>query len=385
MSKRKKIERIAVIKEQLRGFVDTAEAEKRGLTDSEQTEFNALKNERSLLQLELERDALGSSTEGEVEETRERSFAMAVSSICNGNAMDEKYGAFADNKKINIPRTRSVQDVSTIKDSLIPMTIGEIIQPLEKGLILSKVGTKMQYGLSGDFVFPVVASVEASIEEENAEVADKKIDIKKLKSNPKRVAITIPVSNTAIDQSNDTLLDIVRTQMIASITRILNKWMFGCDKITSTASNGVFVKTAPNITYAASLTYADVIAIKGEVLKSGVVIDDSAAYVCSAATYAALESTPRTVGDSRMILEDGKINGFPVYATEYAGDDMLGFGVFSYVLVGQFGNMSMIVNPYSGDNKNLTRFTLNTSFDIITMREEAFAVAKKAVAKGAKV
>lgn len=380
MSKRKKIERIAVIREEMRVYVDAAEAEKRGLTDEEQTAFNSLKNERSLLQLQLERDALGSVGDGyDGEETRERSFATVVSSICQRRSLDERYEGFADNTSIDIPRTRSIQNMGTIKDSLVPLTIGEIIQPLEKGLILSKVGSRMQYGLVGDFILPVVASVEASIEEENAVVADKKIEVKNLKSNPKRVSITIPVSNTAIDQSNDTLLDIVRTQMIASITRILNKWMFGATKITTTASDGVFVKDTPNLIYDTSLSYADVIALKGAVLKAGVVVDETAAYVCSAETYAQLESTPRTVGDSRMILEDGKINGFPVYATEYAGSDMLGFGVFSYVLVGQFGKMRMIVNPYTGDSSNTTRFTINTSFDIITMRKEAFAVAKKKV------
>ena len=39
----------------------------------------------------------------------------------------------------------------------------------------------------------------------------------------------------------------------------------------------------------------------------------------------------------------------------------------------------MIVNPYTGDTSNTTRFTINTSFDIMTMRKEAFAVAKKVV------
>ena len=63
--------------------------------------------------------------------------------------------------------------------------------------------------------------------------------------------------------------------------------------------------------------------------------------------------------------------------TEYIGDDVLGFGIFNYELVGQFGKMHMIVDPYTGAKKNLIYFVLNTDFDMLTVRTEAFAVAKK--------
>ena len=117
--------------------------------------------------------------------------------------------------------------------------------------------------------------------------------------------------------------------------------------------------------------------MKASVLKAGVPADATACYVCSAFTYADLESTPREAGSSRMILEDGKINGYPVFSTEYIGDDILGFGIFSYALVGQFGEMRLTVDPYTGAKKNLTYFALNTKFDELAVRPEASAIAKK--------
>lgn len=36
---------------------------------------------------------------------------------------------------------------TTDASSMIPTTIGDVIEPLEKGLIISKLGIKMQYGL----------------------------------------------------------------------------------------------------------------------------------------------------------------------------------------------------------------------------------------------
>ncbi|MCP3893900.1 MAG: phage major capsid protein [Bacteroides sp.] len=373
--------RIAEINTRMGEMADLLESEKRGLTVDEKAEKDALVQEKEILQLRMER-ALGGYQPTEQEVTNERAFAEAVSAAYNKRSVPEEYRSFMDGNAIDVPVTRaaSIQDSSTVTP-LIPMTIGEIIQPLEKGLILSLVGCKMQYGLIGDWALPVVAGIEATIMDENAEVADSKIDITKLSPSPKRVTLAIPVSNRAIDQSNNALLEIVRTQLTLGLTRLLNKWMFQPTKIVAKASDGCFVSaaTAPAVATAAGadLSWKDVVKLKGSVMKTGVVFDGTAAYVCSAMTYADLEATPRDAGSGRMILEDGKINGFPVFMTEYIGDDVLGFGIFNYELVGQFGKMRIIVDPYTGAKKNLVYFVLNTDFDMLTTRTEAFGIAKK--------
>lgn len=113
-------------------------------------------------------------------------------------------------------------------------------------------------------------------------------------------------------------------------------------------------------------------------MKTGVVFDGTAAYVCSATTYADLESTPRDAGSGRMIIEDGKINGFPVFMTEYIGDNILGFGLFAYQMVGQFGEVRLTIDPYTGAKSNIVKFILNADFDMLTLRTEAFGTLAKA-------
>lgn len=376
---RKMRSRIAEINVRLGEMADLLETEKRSLTADELVEKEALVQEKEILQLRCER-MMSAEPVSEQEMRAEMAFAGAVASFVHNRALPEGAEGIMDGNTMQIPLTRAIQD-TTSAAPLVPMTIGEIIQPLEKGLILSKVGCKMQYGLVGDWVLPVVAGIEATIEDENAEVADTTIDISSIKPTPKRVAIAIPVSNRAIDQSNSALLEIVRTQMTMAITRLLNKWMFNPTKITAKASEGCFVKAiaAPAVTTAAgkALSWADVVKLKAAVLKKGVVFDGTAAFVCSATTYAELESTPKDAGSGLMILENGKINGYPVFMTEFIGDNILGFGVFSYELVGQFGKMHMVVDPYTGAKKNLVYFVMNTDFNMLTCRTEAFAAAKR--------
>lgn len=373
--------RIAEINVRLGEMADMLETQKRSLTNDEIVEKEALVQEKEILQLRMER-AISGVQVPEQEMRAEAVFAGAVASFVHNRSLPEGCEGVMDGNTIEVPLTRAdtIQDSSTVTP-LIPLTIGEIIQPLEKGLILDKVGCKMQYGLVGDWVLPVVAGIEATIEDENAEVADTKIDITKIKPSPKRVSLAIPVSSRAIDQSNNALLEIVRTQMVMGLQRLLNKWMFQTTKITSKASDGCYVAAAaaPVVTTAAGVGFSwkDVIALKGAVMKTGVVFDGTAAYVCSATTYAELEATPKDSGSGLMVLENGKINGYPVFMTEYIGDGVLGFGIFNYELVGQFGKMHMIVDPYTGAKKNLIYFVLNTDFDMLTVRTEAFAIAKK--------
>lgn len=370
-------DRMAEIAERMRNMCDSIESEKREFNENEKQEFRALEEEKQALQFNIARikaDAAKREADpGRVSGEERRAFAAACTAIYNKRDTKD-YPFISATGSIEIPKYRDVMS-TTDAAPMIPITIGDIVEPLEKGLILEKVGVKMQTGIVGDWMLPVVTGVEATIEGENVAISDTKIPIAQLKSKPKRVTICIPVSNTAIKQTNFALLNVVTTQMSMALTRVLNKWMFSPTKLTN-ASDGVFVKTAADITFTTAPTYENVIGLKSTVLKKGVQIEN-ACYVCGAEMYGLLETTPKVAGDSNMILQDGKINGFPVFITEYVGEDFLGFGAFAYALVGQFGAMQIVVDPYTKADANITRFVLNADFDMLAVRPEAFAIAKK--------
>lgn len=382
MKKNEMKRRIREINARFKEMADTIEAEKRSMTAEEVAEKDALTAEKAVLELRMAQvDNIPS--ESEQKENRSRMFAECVRYLRRGvygNDLPEEYRSMIAENGLLIPMTRDVQD-STSVSPVVPLTIGEIIEPLEKGLILDKLGCKVQTGMVGAWQFPVVAGgVEAELQDENVELTDKKIDISKIAPTPRRVGISIPVSNRAIDQSGGVILDIVRKQLSMALQRLLNKWMFNKTQV-SKASDGCFVKAyaTPAVTCAgATPTWAEVLQIEAKVLGAGIIPDGTAAWVCTSSMYAALKAAPKDAGSGRFIVEDGMIDGYPVFVTEYVEKDMLGFGVFSYELVGQFGEMRMTVDSTSAAvaKKNLTYFVFNTDFDMLTLREEAFAVGK---------
>lgn len=378
------IKRVREINARFKELADTLEVEKRSMTAEEQAEKEALTAEKAVLELRMLQTETNMAAV-EQSENRSRVFSECVKYMKRGiygDNLPEEYRSLLTENGLLIPITRDVID-STGVGAIVPLTIGEVIEPLEKGLILDKVGTKMQYGIVGAWQFPVVAGgVEAELQDENVDLTDKKIDITKIVPEPRRVGISIPVSNRAIDQSADLILDIVRKQLYLAIQRLLNKWMFNKTQL-SKASKGCFVDAyaAPAVTFAGDVpTWAEVLNIEAAVMEEGVVMDGTAAWVCSASMFAKLKAAPKDAGSGRFIVEDGMIDGYPVFVTEFVEKDMLGFGVFSYELVGQFGEMRMTVDSTSAAvaKKNMTYFVFNTDFDMLTLRSEAFAVGKTA-------
>lgn len=238
----------------------------------------------------------------------------------------------------------------------------------------------MQYGLVGELIFPTLAAVEATIEGENAKLNPTKLDIGNLKASPWRVGISIPVSNDAIDQTNDALFEISVEQLSLSVSRLLNKVMFSSEKV-GRASNGVFVKETPNVEYESALTFENVVSLETDVMDAGIdVSDGTAAYVCSPKVYGKLKTTRIEAGSPEMVLKDGMMNGYPVLMTNYMKAGELGFGVFSNAGIGQWGKMRLTIDDKSLADTNETKFTLNSKYDIVVARPEAFAIAKKKAA-----
>lgn len=262
---------------------------------------------------------------------------------------------------------------------LVALQIGDIIGPLEKGLILDKVGCHIQTGLSDDWLYPVVEAVEATVAGESAAISDSDFDINSVKPTPRRVAISIPVTKTALVMTNEKLFDVVVNNLRMAITRVLNKWMFQGTAIAQDV-NGLFVAPTTIMESAASgvISYKDICALVGAVDATGIEPSMTAGFVMTNAMKAELKATLRGSGD-RFIIEEDKIDGVPVFVTEYAPAGTVEFGYFNYALVGQFGDMDLTVDPFTLAKKNQVQFTLNSFWDIKQARAQAFGkLTKKA-------
>ena len=360
--------RVLEINARMREILGKAKDENRALSPDEQAELDDLKQERNVLSTEIqietsERYINAMKAASPQDRAQARAFTEAVKE------------AIRNRKDMLIPQERAM--VVADADGMVPLTIGEIFGPLEKGLIMGSLGVRMQTGLIGDWDYPVVGPVEATINGETADVTATSFDISKVSPKPNRCAIVIEVSNRALDQTDGRLRHIVLWQLPMAIDRLLNAWMFK-DTAISSGVTGPFVSPKTSTEFSGDVpTYKELLTLKATVDKTGIVPQGVGAFIMNNVMKANLEATPKDSGSGRMIIENGMINGTPVFVTEYIADDTVYFGYFGYTLVGQFGDVHLVVDPYTKASSNLVRFVLNTDYDIKAALPEAFGKLSK--------
>lgn len=135
LTKKQKRDRIQEINTTITELADKLEVEKRGLTPEEITERDTIVQERELLKLELAKETTQHIEPGK---TRSIAFDELIDGMKARN-IPEEYKGIVEGENVIV--VRDVQDSSTV-GAITPITIGDIIKPLEKGLILNKVGAK---------------------------------------------------------------------------------------------------------------------------------------------------------------------------------------------------------------------------------------------------
>lgn len=386
MNKQELIKRRFEITERLRSIADDMEAKKREMTEDEKTEVQALSREMAAIDLRIQ-----SSTAVKPEimqKSREARFDEILREAKNGGS----------NKEFLIQR-EAVVTTDTNIDATFPVTVEALMEPLEEGLILDRLGIPTRTGLRGTFVIPGIGAIEATVAGEAVEISDSTIEWEKLVPNPKRLAISASISNQAINASDGSAYRDVVDQLRVGIQRALNNRMFTTKQSVSDAFVGPFKalaaaqavpaaqiktiaqkKAAKHILFAGEVpTYKEIQLLRTIPTVKGVKYLQGA-YIMDAAMAGELRATPKGAGGGRMILEDGYIDGMPVFETNYlelgTNKSYIAFGYFGYVALGQFGEMRMIVDPYTLAKKDCVQIVLNADWAMTTLRPEAFTLGE---------
>lgn len=362
-------------------IADKAAAEKRELTAEENVEYQKMQSDFHKIGREIAMNVDLVNMMNAKPKT-EKSKNMMLREALQG-AMGSQQKEFAVKREW----TDGVDMAELAAGGMVPLTIKDILPPLEMGLIWDKVGIPMETGVVGDISWPVMGSVEASIIGEKEELTDTGVDLSNIKPKKERLGITIPITYQAINDTNSNLLGTILTQARMGFTRLLNRVAFSHQNFTSTF-HGPFAGAKASGTFAAKVpTLAELLQMKGKVAAEGVEMSGFC-YVMSENMKAVLEATPIDAGSGRMIIENGTIKGYPVFTTEYInygsnkqkdeGVEYIAAGCFGYLAANQYGDLRIVVNPYSRAKEDIVEVTINGDWSMTTLRVEAFALWKTA-------
>lgn len=379
---REALERIDVIKGRLNEMAENLESDvqREDFTDAEKSEQKELMRELTILQNKV----------------MANTPTVEVKRGCDIAEVNRQMREHIKNGKrfeLRISRDWGVDsgfdgNASTYADGMagtnpFPITTGDIVEPLWKNTILSAIGSPLLTGLKGNYQWPVVEAFEATVNDEGAALGDTEIPLSKLIAKPERIGIAVPITREAFNETDD-LLHLIATKYIPmAMAALMNKIMFSKTAVTN-ATNligpfcGANVKSGHKLVYTTSApTLANLTALKGKVLGENI-IAEGLCYVMNEVTKAELEGTPKWSGSADAIVDgNGRINGVPVFCTNWIEPGQVYFGAFKYAPQGIFGDMTFIVDPYTLARKNAIDFVLNCDYAITVLRKEAFAMLHK--------
>lgn len=372
------IDKIALLKEELRELIDNAEVEKRSLSDEEKVLFENKEQQLKDLQTQIE-DTNKRSVDNNIEKNTDKinmkrnfreNIALAMQAIANNRSLED-----LDNVAGNVISLRAAETgntTSTEVDAVRGEYATELLEPLQDALIVNQLGIKTI--VTGKaVVMPSVSSVEASIEGETTELVGQKLEFAKTKVTPFRVGLSLPFSNTAIKEADINLVNYAINLAGKSEAQLINKVMFANAEVNG--QKGAFVDAYAAETGNTAISYKNIVKLAAKVKKANVIFDNTAAYVISPDVEAELKTTPIDAGSGRMVLEGGMMNGYPVLVSN-AVSGYIGFGVFSNFLIQKVGAPDLVVDNLSRSKENITEINFNDNIALQVIRKEAFAVMK---------
>lgn len=371
------IDKIALLKEELRELIDNAEIEKRSLSDEEKSLFETKEQQIKDLQTQIE-DTNQRSVDNNIEKNTDKinmkknfreNIALAMQAIANNRSIEDLENVAGNVISL---RANTGETLTGEVDAVRGEYATELLEPLQDALIVNKLGIKV-ITTGKAVVMPSVSSVEASIEGEVTELVGQKLEFAKTKVTPFRVGLSLPFSNTAIKEADINLVNYAINLAGKSEAQLINKVMFANAEVNG--QKGAFVDAYASETGTTAISYKNIVKLAAKVKKNNVIFDNTAAYVISPEIEAELKTTPVDAGSGRMVLENGVMNGYPVLVSN-AVEGYIGFGVFSNFLIQKVGAPDLVVDNLSRSKENITEINFNDNVALQTIRKEAFAVMK---------
>lgn len=360
------------IQDRLSEMNDVLVREKRDeMTADEKREWNELSRERQLNMMQIE----SMMTDDELAKHREviskgEQFREYLKLVRQNKADRELLLRPADNSGVSSP-------AGYVSNSgAINLTIHEMIPTLHEGLDLPKT-LKIVTGVTGNEVWPVsINDVEMEEVGEVESLADQTLDFANITPTARRVGLTVPVSNMAIDNTAFDLLAFVQAKFSLALRIYLAKKMYS--QADWNGNKGPFsgmVKTGDieigtdsykNILKAVA-AFSDKGFWEGDVV---IVMDRE--------TEAELKATPKVAGAAAgFVVENGLCAGYPYVVTHYLNTELdsanklvptakkyIAFGYFEWFALQQHGDVRMSIDNQSVSvaKKNLTAITINSAW-----------------------
>jgi HK97 family phage major capsid protein len=368
--------RISEITERMKAMVELCKTEVREMTEDEDKEFKALREEIDEKKEELkaleeklaqyQRELPNEEEEDPKEEEKNnRNKKMKTSLIKElRNAMDNNQKSIVINAET---RTMQVTGESGVHDEVIETEIQGILEPLYAESVLAKLGVRFYSGLPhGDVQVPIMGkgSCGWAGEVAAANATGNTFTTKLLQ--PKRLTAYVDISKQLLAQDTIGVEAAIRRDIVNALNDKLEATILGANAGTTTQPAGIF--------YGATETNVDTFAqlCQFEAGLDDANINGQKKYLMGNTAKATFRSMIKGTNNTGMVLENGQMDGTPMINTSNVSTKKFVYGDFNYLAVGSWGDVEITIDQYTQAVNGCVRLVINAYFDAVILRPEAF-------------
>jgi HK97 family phage major capsid protein len=267
---------------------------------------------------------------------------------------------------------------------------GEFIDALRANLVTSSLGARMMQGLKGDVAIPALNAKTAVgfVAENNAPGAEGAPTFRQVTMSPKTLVQYVDISRKLSMQSDPSVEQVIRDdltrQFAAKIDEVAIEGGGSNEPTGITQTSGI--GSVAIGTNGGAITYAALVDLEKEVAIDNA-LGGSLAYLTNPKVVGEMRQTSRQASgvEGNFILNDSNtILGYNVASTTLVPSDLTKgtssgvcsaviFGNFNDLMIGMFGGLDVLVDPYTGSSTGATRIAMYQDVDVAVRHAESFA------------
>jgi HK97 family phage major capsid protein len=256
------------------------------------------------------------------------------------------------------------------------------VDALRNASSVMQAGATMLTGLQGNVKIPKKSATSAGgwFTEGNA-AAESEMTITSITMTPKTVGAFTDVTRNLMMQGSPDVEALIRQDLAESLALAID---LGALAGTGQSGQPTGIRATSGINTrdfaATNPTFAEVVGMETEVAADNA-LRGNLAYIMNAAMYGALKTTTKDSGSGQFVVEpNGNINGRPVIVSNQVAAGDAYFGNFSDLLIGMWGGLDILVDPFTASTSGTVRVVAMQSCDVAVRHAVSFCLGDADIA-----
>ena len=236
---------------------------------------------------------------------------------------------------------------------------GSFIELLRNDSVALALGATRLTGLVGNITIPRMTAGGTAywLADENTQVTESQATIGQLSMSPKNVAALTEISHQLMQQSSPDVEDMVMRDLAAVLALAVDVAVLRGSGVAGQPHGIVGTTGVGSFDTDGTNTFSDVLDAQVDVMAANA-LRPGCAYVADPASAALLMGRSRFASTDTPIwdgnLMQGTMAGFPCRATNQMGANTMLFGWWPSIVVAEWGQLELMVNPYSDFTRGLS-------------------------------